>query len=267
MKAKIIIGSLLLATTILSAKDFTNSIGMKFKDIQAGSFMMGTSTPSTKNCPKDNPFTNQNEKQDCIKKLTGGISKSETPAHKVSVKSFYMATTEVTQGQWYEIMGDNPANFKNGNPNMPVEQVSWHDANNFVKKLNKKEGTTKYRLPTEQEWEYSARAGSKTKWHFGDSENKLKDYAWYYSNSRNTTHPVAKKKPNSFGLYDMHGNVYEWTSSCYTEDYNKSCYKSYKVLRGGCWNNDAWSTRSANRFFSSPENRNDCFGFRLARTK
>jgi len=267
MKAKIIIGSLVLATTLLSGKDFTNSIGIKFKDIPSGSCMMGTPTPSTKNCPKDNPFTNQNEKQDCIKKLTGDISEDETPAHKVSIKSFYMATTEVTQGQWYEIMQNNPANFKNGNPNMPVEKVSWHDAKDFVKKLNKKEGTTKYRLPTEEEWEYSVRAGSKTKWHFGDSKNKLKEYAWYWDNSGRTTHPVAKKKPNKFGLYDMYGNVWEWTSNCYTETYDSSCYGNYKVLRGGSWNMNARNTRSASRNDNSPDDRINNIGFRLARTK
>lgn len=265
MKTKIIIGSLLLATTILSAKDFTNSIGMKFKDIPSGSFMMGTKPPK---CPKDDPFTSANEREDCL----GSISRDELPYHKVKIKSFYMATTEVTQMQWYKVMGENPAHFKKeklgyDSRNNPIEEVSWDDAKRFVKKLNSMEGTNKYRLPTEKEWEYAARAGSKTKWHFGDSENKLKNYAWYSSNSGSTTHPVAKKKPNKFGLYDMHGNVYEWTSSCYTEDYNKSCYKNYKVHRGGSWYNSARYTRSAYRSYDSPGYRNSFNGFRLARTK
>ena len=175
-----------------------------------------------------------------------------------------MATTEVTQGQWYEIMGNNPAQFKNGNPNMPVEEVSWYDAQNFIKKLNKKEKTTKYRLPTEEEWEYAARAGSKGKWCFGNSENQLRNYAWYDGSS---THPVAKKKANKFGLYDMHGNVWEWTSSWYSKNYNSTREHEYKVLRGGSWSYLARNTRSAIRYFDSAAYRSISGGFRLARTK
>lgn len=121
-----------------------------------------------------------------------------------------MATTEVTQGQWYAVMGNNPAYFQNGNPDMPVEQVSWYDAQAFIKKLNQKEHTNAYRLPTEEEWEYAARAGSSGKWCFGNSESELSQYAWY---DGSTTHPVATKKPNKWGLYDMYGNVWEWTNS------------------------------------------------------
>jgi len=254
--SRLALGSFLLLTPLM-AKDFTNSIGMKFKDIPAGTYMMGTATP---NCPKDNPFTTENEYEKCL----GNISKEETPQHKVKVKSFYMATTEVTQGQWYEIMGNNPAHFKNGNPNMPVENVSWYDAQNFIKKLNKKEKTTKYRLPSEEEWEYAARAGSTTKWCFGNSESQLKNYAWY---SGNSTHPVAKKKPNKFGLYDMHGNVYEWTSSWYSKNYNSTREHKYKVLRGGSFDYSAYDTRSADRSCSSLDFRSRNFGFRLSRTK
>jgi len=251
------IGILLLILTPLTAKDFTNSIGMKFKDIRSGSYMMGTATPK---CPKDNPFTSQDESAECM----SSVNKSETPQHKVKVKSFYIATTEVTQGQWYEVMGTNPAEHKNGNPNMPVENVSWYDAQKFIKKLNKKEKTTKYRLPSEEEWEYAARAGSKGKWCFGDNESKLSQYTWYDGSS---THPVAKKKPNRWGLYNMHGNVMEWTSSWYSKTYKHSREHKVKILRGGCYFDDAACTRSAYRIGNSRGSRKNYYGFRLARTK
>jgi formylglycine-generating enzyme required for sulfatase activity len=262
MKLKHIILAILLGLTPLMAKDFTNSIGMKFKDIKAGSYLMGEAIKSTATCPEDNPFTTPNERQECIKQRTGSVSKNQRPQHKVKVKSFYMATTEVTQGQWYEVMGNNPAKFKTGVASMPVERVSWYDAMEFVKKLNKKEKTNKYRLPTEEEWEYAARAGAKGKWCFGDSESKLSEYAWYDSSK---THPVAKKKPNCWGLYDMHGNVWEWTSSWYSDSSSKS--GKYKVLRGDSYSNLASITRSSYRSDNSGVFRYINYGFRLARTK
>ena len=269
---KKLIFALSLTGALLNAKSFTNSIGMTFVEIPSGSYMMGTATRSTADCPKDDPFTSKNEYKDCVESRTGSVSKDETPRHRVHVKSFYMATTEVTQLQWYKVMGNNPAYFKKeklgyDSRNNPVENVSWYDAKKFIKRLNKMEHTNKYRLPTEEEWEYAARAGSKGKWCFGNKKSKLSQYAWYENNSGDKTHPVAKKKPNRWGLYDMHGNVWEWTSSCYTRTYNSGCYKSYKVLRGGGWYSSAVDTRSAYRYYDSPGNRGDNFGFRLARTK
>ncbi|WP_457743949.1 formylglycine-generating enzyme family protein [Sulfurimonas sp.] len=268
---KLVLGAL-LATSLLSADSFTNSIGMTFVEIPSGSFMMGTATKSTAACPKDDPFTSKNEYQDCVDSRTSSVNKDETPQHKVHVKSFYMQTTEVTQLQWYKVMGNNPAKFKKkklgyDSRNNPVENVSWYDAKEFVKRLNKMEHTNKYRLPTEKEWEYAARAGSTGKWCFGNSKSKLGQYAWYDNNSRDKTHPVAKKKPNRWGLYDMHGNVCEWVSSCYTKTYNSGCYENYKVLRGGGWINSANYTRSAVRNYYSPDDRYGDSGFRLARTK
>ncbi len=162
---KLLLGALLVST--LSAKDFTNSIDMKFKSIPSGTFMMGTKLPK---CSKDDPFTSKNERKDCL----SSVSSSELPYHKVSIKSFYMASTEVTQMQYYKVMSENPAAFKTENVgydsrNNPIENVSWNDTKKFVEKLNKMEKTNKYRLPTESEWEYSARAGSKAKWSFGNS--------------------------------------------------------------------------------------------------
>lgn len=261
---KKIILSTFVASSFLFAGDFTNSIGMKFKDIPAGSFTMGTQTQSTADCPKDNPFTNQNEREDCVSSRTGSVDTSETPAHRVNVTSFYMSETEVTQGQWYEVMGDNPAKFKAGDANMPVEQVSWGDAKSFIKKLNAKEGGDKYRLPTEEEWEYAARAGTSTKWYCGDNESCVSSIAVYDTSS---TKPVKSKKPNAWGLYDMSGNVWEWTDSCYTQDYNKGCYNNNKVVRGGRWSGDASYTRSAIRGYDSPDNRDYYLGFRLLRVK
>ena len=254
-----------------SKKDFKNTIGITFKDIPSGSFRMGNCSDSSDG------------------------SSDEKPCHRVSIDSFYLAETEVTQLQYYKIMGKNPAYFKTDrvgydSRNNPIENVSWHDAEEFIKKLNKKEGTVKYRLPTEAEWEYAARAGSTSKWSFGNSESELKNYAWYDKNAYDMgkgnagygTHPVAKKKPNSWGLYDMHGNVWEWVEDCCHDNYNgapadgsawnKGCKKSdngyfKNRLRGGSWYNDARNTCSANRYSDSADNRNNNVGFRLARTK
>lgn len=259
--------SILLAISLLNAKSFTNSIGMKFVEISSGFFMMGTATKSTADCPKDDPFTSKNEYMVCVNNRS--VSKNETPQHKVYVKSFYMATTEVTQLQWHKVMGNNPAKFKKEKLGYdsrynPVENISWSDAKEFVKRLNKIEYTNKYRLPTEEEWEYAARAGSIGKWCVGDNESKLSQYAWLNSSS---THPVAKKKPNRWGIYDMHGNVWEWVSSCYTKTYNSECYENYKVLRGGSWFSSNHEFRSAGRYYNSTFFRSNIFGLRLARTK
>lgn len=249
--------SLALLSALAFGGDYTNSIGMKFKDIPSGSFTMGTPTP---NCPKDDPFTDRNEYQECA----GSVSSDETPAHRVSVDSFYLGETEVTQGQWYEIMGDNPSKFKTGDRNMPVESVSWFDAKKFVDALNKRENTTKYALPTEEQWEYAARAGTTSEWYCGNSESCVSSIAVYYTKS---PRPVKSKKPNSWGLYDMSGNVWEWTDSCWTSNYNSGQECSYRSVRGGSWFNNADSTRSAFRDYASPNNRSYNIGFRLLRTK
>jgi len=249
--------SLVFLSTLALAGDYTNSIGMKFKDIPAGSFTMGTSTP---NCPKDNPFTERNEREECA----GSVERRETPAHRVSVDSFYLGETEVTQGQWYAVMGSNPSKFKTGDENMPVEQVSWDDAQRFISRLNSREGTSKYALPSEEQWEYAARAGTTTKWYCGDSESCLSSIAVYDTKSPRS---VKSKKPNKWGLYDMSGNVWEWTDSCYTETYNSGCYKNYKSNRGGSWYGSADYSRSAYRGVNAPDFRYDDVGFRLLRTK
>jgi formylglycine-generating enzyme required for sulfatase activity len=254
----------LVSCSVLFAQDYVNSIGMVFKDIPSGSFIMGTQIQSTANCPKDDPFTSQNENIDCVNLRTGDVSRDETPAHNVSIKSFYMGETEVTQGQWYEIMGDNPANFKTGDRNMPIENVSWDDVKKFIVRLNSKEGTTKYRLPTEEEWEYAARAGTTTKWYCGDNESCVNQIAVSKSSQPK---PGKSKKSNNFGLYDMSGNVREWTDSCYSSTYTSSKDCTRKVNRGGNWSDYVYGTRSAYRSDLSSSNRDRDLGFRLLRTK
>jgi formylglycine-generating enzyme required for sulfatase activity len=124
-------------------------------------------------------------------------------------KGFFVGVTEVTQGQWKKVMGNNPSSFKNCGDECPVESVSWNDVKEFIRKLNSLERTDKFRLPTEAEWEYACRAGSTTRFYFGHDKTRLGEHAWRWNNSGRRTHPVAQKKPNSWGLYDILGNVLE----------------------------------------------------------
>ena len=221
-----------------------NSVGMRFVPIPAGEFMMGDA---------DNG-----------------------PTHKVTLtQPFSLGTYEVTQEQYEKVMGTNPSYFKG--PQNPVEKVSWDDAVEFCRKLSampaeKKAGYV-YRLPTEAEWEYACRAGTKTTYSFGDSDSELGDYAWYNENSGNTTHPVGGKKPNPWGLYDMRGNVWEWCQDWYGDypsgsvtDPTGSASGSSRVYRGGSWlyNSDYW--RSAIRFGDPPDRRDYNLGFRVLRS-
>ncbi|HLC14636.1 MAG TPA: formylglycine-generating enzyme family protein [Thermodesulfovibrionia bacterium] len=153
---------------------------------------------------------------------------------------------------------------------MPCREVSWHDAQEFIKKLNKQEGVNKYRLPTEAEWEYAARAGSVTDYCVGNDEAMLSEYAWYDKNSDERTHPVAEKKPNDWGLYDMHGNVWEWCEDRYGDypsgsviDPKGSDRGGSRVFRGGSWDDDARYCRSGLRHDYSPGYRTRWLGFRL----
>jgi formylglycine-generating enzyme required for sulfatase activity len=242
-----------------SVKPITNTIGMKFNKIPAGTFTMGS--PEGEEGRRDDEYQ-----------------------HKVTIsKAFYMQTTEVTQGQWKAVMGTEPwkgkSNVKEG-PNYAASYVNWDDAIAYCKKLSEKESVT-YRLPTEAEWEYACRAGTTTTWSFGGDEKVLGDYAWYRENAEDIgeeyAHQVELKKPNAFGLYDMHGNVLEWCHDYYgTDYYNQSPEKdptgpasgSFRVLRGGSWFIYSFLTRSADRRWGDAlryGSLNLSAGFRLVR--
>jgi formylglycine-generating enzyme required for sulfatase activity len=194
----------------------------------------------------------------------------EKPVHSVTVDDFYIGKYEVTQAQWKAIMGSNPSHFDDCGSNCPVKKVSWKKVQEFIKKLNQKTGKN-YRLPTEAEWEYAARGGSKSKGYKYAGSNSIGTVAWYNDNSGSETHPVGQKQPNELGLYDMSGNVYEWCSDWYG-DYSSSSQTnpkgpssgSNRVLRGGSWYYNARYCRVASRDSRIPNfsdyNR---FGFRL----
>ena len=199
----------------------------------------------------------------------------EKPLHTVFIRSFLMGRTEVTQKQWLDVMGSNPSRFAACGPECPVEGVSWDEVQQFISTLNQRTGQ-KYRLPSEAEWEYAARAGTTTEWSFGNDESKLGKYAWYRENSGSKTQAVGQKLPNAFGLYDMHGNVWEWTEDCWHGNFSGAptdgsawatgCTANARVLRGGSWNYFPAGLRSAFRSWDIPDNRYYSFGFRLART-
>jgi len=233
-----------------------NSLGMEFVLIKPGKFLMGS--------PEDEP----------------GRYSGEKP-HQVNLtKSFYLQTTEVTQGQWQALMGKNPSSHKRCGDNCPVEQVSWKDVQQFIQKLNQKEGSAKYRLPTEAEWEYACRAGSADAFPNGGIttlqcgvDDNLDAIGWYCGNSQNMIKPVAGKKPNAWGLYDMLGNVQEWCQDWFGPypddeviDPKGSKKGSYRVMRGGTWYSPARDVRCASRFGSPPHYRFRHIGFRLVMT-
>jgi formylglycine-generating enzyme required for sulfatase activity len=199
----------------------------------------------------------------------------ERPIHQVNLPGFLIGKTEVTQGQWKALMGSNPSRFSQCGGDCPVESVTWIGAQEFARRLSLKTGKT-YRLPSEAEWEYAARAGSNTKWSFGDSESQLDSFGWYITNSESKTHTVAQKIPNAFGLFDMHGNVWEWVEDCWHDNYNgapadggawtRACSGGSQVLRGGSWFNGPTILRSAIRNWHTSDIQYYGGGFRLART-
>lgn len=194
--------------------------------------------------------------------------------HKVKLtRGFYIQTTEVTQGQWRYIMGNNPSYFSRCGSDCPVENVYWGDAMQFIARLNKKEGTDKYRLPTEAEWEFAARAGSTGTWTFGNNEEQLGDYAWFKDNSGGAIHPVAQLKPSAWGLYDMHGNVSEWCSDWFgpypsreVTDPRGPYSGKFRVARGGNWYFTSRGCRSADRNQNLPGDKSEKIGFRVVKS-
>ena len=245
-----------------------NGVSFKMVRIPAGEFMMGS--------PSGEPGRDGDEKQ-----------------HRVRIsKSFFLGETEVTQGLWRAVMGSNPSYFKNCGNNCPVEKVSWKDCQEFIRKLNRLVSGGGFRLPTEAEWEYACRGGTKGAyagnldamgWYGNNSGDKRMDALALWQNDKKTyvkkilengcrTHPAGRKNANGWGLYDMHGNVWEWCQDWYGDypsgsetDPTGPSSGSDRVLRGGSWVNFARYCRSANRFRYDPEGRNWLYGFRLAR--
>ena len=256
------------------------SLGVEMVRISSGTFTMGSSD---------------------------GEDWNAIPPHQVTLsKGFSMGKYEVTQGQYQEVTGQNPSSFS-GSPasgetqtRRPVEGVTWYDAVEFCNKLSQQEGLAPaytitdrspssgypitsatvtanwdangYRIPTEAEWEYACRAGTTTTWSFGSTESHAADYAWYESNSSNMTHEVGRKLPNAWGLYDMHGNVWEWCWDWYGEyssgaqtDPHGAVSGTFRVPRGGSWFNSAHNLHSAGRSYFIPDFGNYRFGFRLVR--
>jgi formylglycine-generating enzyme required for sulfatase activity len=229
-------------------KPFPNDIGMTFIYIEPGAFFMGSPLEESGRDP-DETF------------------------HMVTLdKGFYMQTTEVTQGQWEAVMGKNPSYFNKCGPNCPVENVTWNDIQSFIEKLNEMENEN-YDLPSEAQWEYACRAGSTTRYCYGDQESQLAEYAWYDKNSERSTHPVPRLKANAWGLYDMHGNVWEWCEDHWHDNYKGAPVDgsawvdrdggAFRVLRGGSWGDVAGYCRTAFRVRSGPGYRFDSLGFRL----
>jgi formylglycine-generating enzyme required for sulfatase activity len=250
-------------TTTLPISSDTNSIGIEFVTIPAGSFVMGA--------PNGEP----------------GSTSSEKPQHEVIIsKPFSMGKYEVTQAQWEIVMGSNPYTLDRSNPyyNLPgmaeritrpehPATVSWIDAQEFIKRLNEREGHSRYRLPTEAEWEYAARAGTTTAYSFGDNSNELSRYAWFGEDfNSGGTHPVGQKIANPWGLYDIHGNVWEWVQDWYNQSYSSQSPStdpsgpttgSQHVVRGGSWHQTSGSWRSAFRKGYNPDYRGISIGFRV----
>ncbi|MBN1508498.1 MAG: formylglycine-generating enzyme family protein [Sedimentisphaerales bacterium] len=205
----------------------------------------------------------------------GGRDSDETQHQVTLTRAFYCGKYEVTQGQWRQVMGSNPSFFGGAGADAPVEEVSWEDCQAFLTMLCDMEYVPRgtYRLLTEAEWEYACRAGAVGAYCFGDNDSSLGQWAWYGSNSSSTTHPVGQKAANAFGLYDMHGNVWEWCADWYG-DYGSGVVVDplgprsgdLRVLRGGRWSGSAGLCRSANRGGGTPGYRRDYLGLRLART-
>ncbi|GCA87083.1 SUMF1/EgtB/PvdO family nonheme iron enzyme [Microcystis aeruginosa] len=248
----------------------------RFSDLNFDIFpgnSIATVTPFTENLPKG--ITLEMVSLPAGQFFMGSPDRdNEKPQHQVQVNSFAIGKYPVTQAQYQAVMGNNPSWFKN-NPQNPVENVSWNDAQAFCQKLSQITGKT-YRLPTEAEWEYACRAGTTTRYYFGDDANQLGDYAWYKGNSQAKTHPVGQKKPNAWGLYDMSGNVWDWCEDDWHNNYigapkdgsawlvnNDNRSQFSKCLRGGSWFSFPYVCRSANRYRVNPDYDYGDSGFRV----
>lgn len=223
--------------TITTNSDYSQTIsfkGVSFKMIRVdgGTFTMGATS-----------------------ELGSEVDSGEKPTHKVTISTYYIGETEVTQALWKAVMGSNPSHFKGANH--PVECVSWDDCKTFIKKLNSITGRN-FRLPTEAEWEFAARGGNKSNGYKYSGSNTLDNVAWYCDNSGRETHNVKTKSPNELGIYDMSGNVYEWCEDLYDSS------ESDRVYRGGCWCFFEGDCRVSYRDNDRPNDRYFTIGLRLA---
>ncbi len=229
---------------IIKTIDLGNGVHLEFILIPAGEFDMGS------------PRSEEAREND------------EEPVRRINItKPFYIGRYEVTQAQWKAVMGYTQSHFKG--LDLPVDGIRWAHAVDFCIRLSEREFES-FRLPTEAEWEYACRAGNVTSFSFGDVPSLLTQYAWFNSNSDHTTHPVGQKAPNAFGLYDMHGNVWEWCSDWYDKYSADSVIDpkgppdgSSRTLRGGSWFCTPGPCRSGNRGWNTPDTRDDDVGFRV----
>lgn len=225
--------------------DLGGGTAMEFVLVPAGSFTMGS-----------DEYTGDGD---------------ESPVHTVRISQpFYLGRHEVTQAQWTQLMKTNPSKFHG--PTLPVESISWNDCQKFLAAFAQQTGR-KISLPTEAQWEYACRAGTSTPWSFSAKADGAPDYAWMAENATGTTHPVGQKKPNAWGLYDMHGNVWEWCADWYAKHAYADAAKvdpagpnagESRVLRGGAWSDQPDGFRSAIRNCNGPDGANHGIGFRCA---
>lgn len=251
MKKSLVLLATLSVQMALAASNVINAGGMKFVAIPAGEFVMGSSE--------------------------NGADRRETSVHRERItKPFYIGQFEVTQADWQRVMGENPYNRDRSNPfyrlpgmaaritkpNHPAT-VSWNDAQEFIAKLNQTDRQFRYRLPTEAEWEYVARAGTTSRYFFGNEMKNLDKFAWHGGNfATGGTHPVGQKQPNPWGLYDIYGNAWEWGQDAYHPDY-QSAPTAQKTVRGGSWHSTADGWHSAWRKPYDADYRGISIGFRL----
>jgi formylglycine-generating enzyme required for sulfatase activity len=299
--------SALLLVSVTQAADYKNSIGMGFKSIVPGTFFMGSCLYSRADKKRDNELERQGlspQGPSCPAQVPKDENalEEEAPQHEVQIsKGFQIGTHEVTLGQFklfLAALNDQEQSrieteeFKNTNTHgdeAAVAAVSWEDAQAFIEWLNQKEGGQKYRLPTEAEWEYAARAGSKSIYFWGDTREEAPEHAWFnmehadlqiwfpegsFNKKENFPHPVGQKKANAWGLYDMAGNVWEWVNDRYSATYYQNSPKvdptgpetgALRCFRGGSWYGSATNLRSALRGLNVPTHRSNSLGFRVVR--
>ena len=252
--------------------EFENSLGMRFALIPPGEFDMGSTEAEVATLLEKAIATKQEDWY--IERLP-----TEAPKHRVRItKPLYLGLFEVTQAEYERVVGTNPSHFQ-GDPTRPVEMVNWDEASAFCRKLGdlpqEQASRVEYRLPTEAEWEYACRAGATTAWYPSDDEEVLLEHAWYNANAGGKTHPVGQKSPNAWGLYDMHGNVWEWCQDWSGDRYyamspmddpTGTSEGSDRVFRGGSCLNGAFDGRASVRGRNGPGYRNLARGFRLARS-